>query len=663
MHKAIAFMGMLVILVAVILSGCTMDPEAQSGGVTQQLKEAIYVSYYPISAYFADKSVYGVAVSSTSPDSGDWAYIFQYTSFTAEAIDYTISGTLSLEGTVSGDTVTMDLDGTLSLDGGPVSDISFNLSAEAPWDSVNQTVADDPTSLSGTVTVDGTVYNIADFGLLDEDEGDMQITQGVQLLENMEGAMGYVQVAVGPSGDAVVVWVKASSDLLVLYEDKNNLEGDIYAAAYSADTGQWSDPAMVSNTAQNDAALPRAVIDDSGNGFVVWVEGRYTEQSSGSSMECYERVCARRYRAGSWESIVQVNENTYTEGIDEPGVYNPRVSVDPDGSAVFVWQQRITNADQNIYARCFDPDIDTWPSISNQAEPVCQNDSTWGYADSPRVGFDRSTGKALVVWAQHNSDSSTTAGHDIHVIRSIAYDPSNGWSAAIDDLSDTTRNAANPALAWYGSRKAVVVWEQDDISDASNHTNSIYATQYQSGLWGAQLKLSDLSGAPSTVIAQEASVGAHPGSGAIVAAWHRVDTSTESTDPSYLGVYGARFNESSWEARQLIYAGSGGDYNVGAYWPQVEVDAGGNGVLLCSDITIDVTMGTDFQNTYHSVVYTEGSGWGAGKQVSSEMPFDPGTSSEHNLSSLAIDANNNAFTGWPQWDGEYMSMYVYRFSY
>ena len=46
--------------------------------------------------------------------------------------------------------------------GGTVSQMDFNLTVVAPWDSVNEDFAGEPTSITGTIIADGTSYNAAD---------------------------------------------------------------------------------------------------------------------------------------------------------------------------------------------------------------------------------------------------------------------------------------------------------------------------------------------------------------------------------------------------------------------------------------------------------------------------------------------------------------------
>jgi hypothetical protein len=161
-------------------------------------------------------------------------------------------------------------------------------------------------------------------------------------------------VAVNPAGDAVAVWG--------LY-DRPGIETAVRPAA-----GAWAAPQVVSDISPfNAGAGPDVGFAADGTVVAVWVGGASLRSSV-------------RSRDGSWSRPVEV-------GAADSG--DPRVSVDPQGNAVAVWQHRarLLTALRPAAAGGWQP-----PEQLSGAE-----------ASVPRVALD-AAGNGVVVWNWRNGE-------------------------------------------------------------------------------------------------------------------------------------------------------------------------------------------------------------------------------------------------------------------
>jgi len=111
---------------------------------------------------------------STSPDPVDFEAPFTvtYSSCDLEESGVLASGTLSFAGTVSGSNITITISGTANIIGGgaTISKMIFDLSVVAPWNSTTGQISGEPTSITGTITADGTSHNAANITWGDGDD-------------------------------------------------------------------------------------------------------------------------------------------------------------------------------------------------------------------------------------------------------------------------------------------------------------------------------------------------------------------------------------------------------------------------------------------------------------------------------------------------------------
>jgi len=158
------------------------------------------------------------------------------------------------------------------------------------------------------------------------------------------------QVAMGPDGNAIVVWVQSDG---------------IWSNRYTPASG-WAAAGFFAGI----AVLPQVAIDSNGNAIVVWV------QSDG--------IWSNRYTpASGWGTARRIEGNA-------ENVWNPQVAINPDGDAIVVWQQSDGTRD-NLWANRYTP-ASGW----GRAECIEGNaENVW----NPQVAIDPD-GNAIAVWEQ-----------------------------------------------------------------------------------------------------------------------------------------------------------------------------------------------------------------------------------------------------------------------
>ena len=125
------------------------------------------------------------------------------------------------------------------------------------------------------------------------------------------------KVAMGRSGDAVVVWEQL----------QDGIERQIYKSEYRG--GTWTHPSDLNDNISPDglsAYYPMVAMDGSGNTIVVW------EQSDGIS----NQIFMSEYRGGTWTHPSGLVDNISPAG-EKASL--PYVAADTSGNAIIVWEQ------------------------------------------------------------------------------------------------------------------------------------------------------------------------------------------------------------------------------------------------------------------------------------------------------------------------------------
>ena len=134
-----------------------------------------------------------------------------------------------------------------------------------------------------------------------------------ELIETRDtGSASSPRVAVDPKGNAVAVWQQS--------DDKRS---NIWANSYTAGSG-WGMPVLIETGNAGDAKTPQVAVDPNGNAVAVWQQ----------SDDKRNNIWANRYAVGSgWGTATLIERDNAGDAT------SPRVTVDPKGNAVAVWQQ------------------------------------------------------------------------------------------------------------------------------------------------------------------------------------------------------------------------------------------------------------------------------------------------------------------------------------
>jgi len=249
----------------------------------------------------------------------------------------------------------------------------------------------------------------------------------------------FAAVAVDATGNVVVVWA-----------DKRNDSGDIYAQRYASDGTP-----IVYNFKVNDdqgrasQGYPAVAMDAVGNFVVVWEDKRNG---------WYNRdIYAQRYAADGTPigDNFKVNDDQGSAGPEYPAV-----AMDAAGNFVVVWQDR-RNDDWDIYAQRYAAD---GTPIGNNFKVNDNTGSLWQRL--PSVAVD-AVGNVLVVW-----QDGYNRNWDIYAQRYAADGTPIGDNFKVNDDSGSAEQWS-PAVAMDAAGNFVVVWQ-----DERNDDWDIYAQRY-----------------------------------------------------------------------------------------------------------------------------------------------------------------------------------------
>ncbi|GEM_PF-5572375 len=174
--KGIMLAGFILIFFGLLISGCDNTGSSSNQTPKDVLQDAVEAVFVPISS-FMDQDMtaltfpYEYLNGITFDFDGSSILTTTFNGYADINTGYTINGTITLSRTISGTTMTITAIGTVTLTGGSVSELDFDISASGAYDSVEDDFDGDP-SYSGTITADGTSYDFADFDLFGTDTGD-----------------------------------------------------------------------------------------------------------------------------------------------------------------------------------------------------------------------------------------------------------------------------------------------------------------------------------------------------------------------------------------------------------------------------------------------------------------------------------------------------------
>jgi hypothetical protein len=281
-------------------------------------------------------------------------------------------------------------------------------------------------------------------------------------------------VARGANGTFVVVWMSVSF----------GFESDIVGRRFDAAGNALGNEFLVNTYLTGVQHRPAVASDSEGNFVVVWTSA--SGDSSGNS------VRGRRFDADGTPLGNDTQINNWTMGDQR----SPAVAMAANGSFVVVWQSDGQDeSDEGVFGRRFDSwgaaqggefPVNTY-TTGNQQRPAVTSDAAGNFAvvweGESSIGwsirrrlFDAAgtplTGEVLVnnyvTTAQGEADvASDSAGNFVATWQSPSQDGSGfgimrrrfaNWQLESQVNSFTTGNQLQPAIAWDGHGRFVVVW-------------------------------------------------------------------------------------------------------------------------------------------------------------------------------------------------------------
>jgi hypothetical protein len=235
---------------------------------------------------------------------------------------------------------------------------------------------------------------------------------------------GFPKISVDNSGHGFVLWVEGESGT-------NN----VYVSRRSGSA--WEEPLLISSIAGVFEQWTNISIDGKGNAMALW-----GQQDSSSTSHTY----ACRYTAAAGWSVAERVDSSVSDSIDQ------YLTVDSSGNFYAVWSQRTDTIVSTILCSQYSPGSG-WqtPRLVGTGSP----------ARSPRVATDSSS-NIFAAWLQYDPEDVYPGDAKIYASRFTA---SSGWSVQ-KQLRNVQGNADAPDLVVDPSGRATIMWSQS--------TGSIY---------------------------------------------------------------------------------------------------------------------------------------------------------------------------------------------
>jgi hypothetical protein len=256
------------------------------------------------------------------------------------------------------------------------------------------------------------------------------------------------QLAVNAEGNAIAAWLHPVT--VAPFDVRFRLQARARSAAGTLSAVHDLSPAG------KDAENPDVAVRGEGDAIFVW-QAQLTEGSGLWTVQA---------RARSADGTLSAVQNLSPANVDG---WNPRVVVDADGDALFVWQVGLGDGIQ-VRARAADGTLSPVTSLSNDRP-----------GGDPQLAMT-AAGDALAVWSRGPSGLGTR-------ILARARSSSGTWSALeIVSLPPNGGYANGPQVAMDGSGRAAVVWSQESVSGFVEPT--LIRTRSSEGAWSSVMPLS-----------------------------------------------------------------------------------------------------------------------------------------------------------------------------
>ena len=185
-------------------------------------------------------------------------------------------------------------------------------------------------------------------------------------------SMSYIDLAMDPNGNAVVVWVQL-----------DGISTSIWANRYDADADAWAGAENIGTADPRNPQYPQAAMDASGNAMVVWQ--RHGVEVSGPITVYQFDIWANRYDAasGQWGGPERI------EFDNAGGAIHPQVAMDAAGNALVIWRQ-YDGLRHNLWSNRHVPGLG-W------GQPQLVENADEGNVGYQRLAMD-SDGNAMALW-------------------------------------------------------------------------------------------------------------------------------------------------------------------------------------------------------------------------------------------------------------------------
>lgn len=418
-------------------------------------------------------------------------------------------------------------------------------------------------------------------------------------------------IAVDDSGNAYVVWA-----------DGRNGNRDIYFAYRPAGGGSWTEEQVndVTNTAWPDGRVsPSIAVDATGNAVVVWTDER-------SSLDVYSDY---RPAGGSWGTDTLVTDDA---GTDYQG--DPDVTIGADGTTYVVWaDSRGEESYDNIFFATRPLTGTVWSSYET-VPGFPSGMAGWRAEPSVSVNVSGTVHIAYVqtLWVGTHWDSN---------INRVYWSAGSGWySEGQANLNDGGIDQRNPAIVVDPSNDPRAVWEDNHLNGS---TDIFYS---YSGEWGGGFHFRVNDGSINEFYNQYNPDYAIDPYGNEYAIW--VDDRNVYCYFGFICYYDIYFsyrpaggqwgpNERVNDVPNSIVAAAVWDWDL--VGPSIAVDSNGNAYAVWADDRERLDPGSDRE--IYFAYRPAGGSWGTNERIN-DVPDEYDRSSP----TIAVDPNGNAYATW-----------------
>lgn len=418
-------------------------------------------------------------------------------------------------------------------------------------------------------------------------------------------------IAVDDSGNAYVVWA-----------DGRNGNRDIYFAYRPAGGGSWTEEQVndVTNTAWPDSRVsPSIAVDAAGNAVVVWTDER-------NGLDVYSDY---RPAGGSWGTDVVVSDDP---GTDYQG--DPDVTIGADGTTYVVWaDSRGEESYDNIFFATRPLTATTWSA--NETIPGFPSGMAgWRAEPSVSVNVSGTVHIAYVqtLWVGTHWDSN---------INRVYWSAGSGWySEGQANSNDGGIDQRNPAIVVDSANDPRAVWEDNHLNGSTDIFHS-YSWE-----WGGGFHFRVNDGPVNEFYNQYNPDYAIDPYGNEYAIW--VDDRNVYCYFGFICYYDIYFsyrpaggqwgpNERVNDVPNSIVAAAVWDWDI--VGPSIAVDSYGNAYAVWADDRERASFGSDRE--IYFAYRPAGGGWGANERIN-----DVPDANDRSNPTIAVDPNGNAYATW-----------------